>query len=303
VVDVRGFVDVFDTRTLRRTGRFRPRRGRVAGAALAPDGATLAVTTDHGELELWDTRRRRRLGRPQLGHAHDVLAVAFSPDGRWVATSDDPILRLWDPRSRSAENSLVLGAAADLSFSPDGRTLAITHLNRNFSGGLEIRSAPDLRLVRTVRMPLGTVGRFTADGRSLIYGARDGRVWMLDTRTWRPRGRPIEAHASVRTADASPDGRLLATTSTDGTGTLWDVASRRPIGAALSGASADPIGAAFIRGGSHLAVVGRDYSVAWDVRPESWTRHACAVAGRPLTRAEWSRTLPRHEYAPACARG
>jgi WD40 repeat protein len=300
LIDARGFVNIFDTHTLRHTAHVRPRRGRAVGAALAPAGATLAITTDHGELELWDTRTRRRMGEPQIAHAFPSLAVTFSADGRWLATGDDPILRLWDARRGSAINNLVLGAVADLSFSPSGTTLAATHLNTNFSGGLEIRSVPDLRLIRTVPMPLGTVGRFSQDGRSLIYAARDGRVWMLDTTTWRPRGRPIKAPTSILTADLSADGRLLATTSTDGTGTLWDVASRRPIGATLSGASSDPIDAAFLRGGTHLAVVHQDESVIWDVRPRSWTRHACAVAGRTLTRSEWENALPRHNYAPTC---
>lgn len=240
------------------------------------------------------------MGQPQIAHAHPLPAVTFSADGRWLATGDDPILRLWDARRGSAINSLVLGAVADLSFSPSGTMLGATQLNTNFSGGLEIRSVPDLRLIRTVPMPIGTVGRFTQDGRSLIYAARDGRVWMLDTTTWRSRGRPIKARPSILTADLSADGRLLATTSTDGTGTLWDVASRRPIGARLSGASGDPIGAAFLRDGTHLAVVHEDQSVIWDVRQRSWTRHACAVAGRPLTRSEWEDALPQHNYAPTC---
>ena len=170
---------------------------------------------------------------------------------------------------------------ADLSLSPGNMTAALTLEHENPTGGLQIRSIPDLELIRTVDVPIGTVGRFSPDGRSLIYGSRDGRVWTLDTRTWQPRGRPLIAHPSILTADLSPDGRLLATTSTDGTGRLWDVATGRPIGATLSGGAGDPIGAAFIRGGSHLAVVHERGGVAWDVRPQSWADHACKVAGPP----------------------
>ena len=62
------------------------------------------------------------------------------------------------------------------------------------------------------------------------------------------------------------------------------------------------VGVAFTRGGTHLAAVyesGQGYS--WDVRPSSWERHACAVAGRTLTRAEWDEALRGRAYAPACA--
>jgi hypothetical protein len=44
--------------------------------------------------------------------------------------------------------------------------------------------------------------------------------------------------------------------------------------------------------------VGRAYR--WDVRPSSWARHACDVAGRPLTRAQWDEVLPGRAYKPAC---
>jgi WD40 repeat protein len=193
-------------------------------------------------------------------------------------------VRVWDARRRTAESSVALTddhqAVSELSLSPDGTTLAVTLLNTSQSGGgLEIRSVPDLELIRTVDVPIGTVGRFSPDGRSLIYGTRDGRVWTLDTRTWEPRDRPLIAPPSILTADLSPDGRLLTTTSTDGTGRLWDVATRRPIGAMLSSGSADPIGAAFVRGGSQLAVMRERGGVAWNVRPQTWTRHACKVAG------------------------
>jgi DNA-binding SARP family transcriptional activator/WD40 repeat protein len=305
LIDARGFVDVFESRTLRRTDRIRPERGHVTAAAVAPDGRMLAIATDAGivgTLELRDTRTRRRLREPQLARAYPAWALTFSADGRWLATGGrEPVVQLWDARRRTAAKSVLAGIPADLSLSPDGTMLAATLLNANFGGGLQIRSVPALEAIRTVGVPIGTVGRFSPDGRSLIYGDRDGRVWTLDTRTWRPRGRPINAHPPILTADLSPDGRLLATTSTDGTGRLWDVASRRPIGATLSGGSGDAIGAAFIRRGSQLAVVHQHGGVAWDVHPSSWARHACAIAGRTLTPSEWKNALPQHEYAPACA--
>jgi putative ATP-dependent endonuclease of OLD family len=53
--------------------------------------------------------------------------------------------------------------------------------------------------------------------------------------------------------------------------------------------------------GNHVMAVfanGRGYR--WDVRPSSWKRRACAVAGRQLTRAEWEEALPGRDYRPAC---
>jgi hypothetical protein len=37
-------------------------------------------------------------------------------------------------------------------------------------------------------------------------------------------------------------------------------------------------------------------SYRWDIRPESLVRQACHVAGRRLTRAEWTEFLPSRDY-------
>jgi WD40 repeat protein len=219
-----------------------------------------------------------------------------------LATGDiGSVVRVWDARRRTLRGTST-GGMTDLALSPDGKLLAVTLEHANPGGGLELRSVPSLELIRTVKVPTGTVGRFSPDGRSLVYGDRGGRIWTLDTRTWRPRGRPLEIGAAVLSAALSPDGRLLAATSHGGTGRLWEVVARRPVGVALWSGEDDPIAAAFLRGGSRLAVLHERGGVVWDVRRRSWMRHACAVAGRPLTRPEWKALLPRHDYAPACRR-
>ena len=38
----------------------------------------------------------------------------------------------------------------------------------------------------------------------------------------------------------------------------------------------------------------------WDIRAASLIRHACDVAGRRLSRAEWDEFLPAREFEPAC---
>ena len=300
MINAHGSVDLFDGRTLRSSGRIRIGGRRPGAAALAPDGRTLAATTADGWLGFWDVRTRRPLTALEPAHADGASALSFSADGRWLASgAGDNFVRLWDARRGTSVESLVRNLA-DLSLSNDGMVLAATLFEENFNGGLELYSVPDLKLIKTVRAPVGTVGRFSDDGRSLIYGDRAGRVWTFDTRTWRPRGRPLLAHVPLLTADLSPDGRLLATTSIDGTAQLWDVTSGRPIGGPLTAGSGDVVGTGFTRGARELAVMHERGGYVWDVRPSAWERHACAVAGRTLSRAEWEDALPQREYAPAC---
>jgi WD40 repeat protein len=101
----------------------------------------------------------------------------------------------------------------------------------------------------------------------------------------------------------SPGDDVLATSSDDGTTQLWDVASGRPIGTPLPGVPGGPARAAFVAGGTGLVTIGRDgRGSLWDLRPESWVRRACAVAGRTLSLSEWRDALPERDYAPACRR-
>jgi WD40 repeat protein len=99
----------------------------------------------------------------------------------------------------------------------------------------------------------------------------------------------------------SPDGRTLASGSVDGTVRLFDVPTQRPLGVSLPGLPNAPVVPEFTPDGAHLLAIplsGPAYR--WDVRPASWARHACAVAGRRLSRTEWADALPGRAYAPAC---
>jgi hypothetical protein len=99
----------------------------------------------------------------------------------------------------------------------------------------------------------------------------------------------------------SPDGDALATGGTDGTIRLWDVRTEQPIGSALPGLPNREVAPQFLPDGPHLLAItnaGRAYRR--DVRPSSWARHDCQVAGRPPTPSEWEDVLPRRDYARAC---
>jgi len=97
------------------------------------------------------------------------------------------------------------------------------------------------------------------------------------------------------------DGRTLATGSDAGAVQLWDIASGQPLGAPLPGVPSSAVAPAFTPDDSRLVAAyasGRAY--VWDIRPRSLLEHACRVAGRRLTRAEWGEFLPGRQYAPAC---
>jgi len=147
-----------------------------------------------------------------------------------------------------------------------------------------------------------TASRFSPDGRLLVVGTRAGRVRAFSTATWRPAAPAWRAHAAtVASIDVRADGRMLVTTGADGEVRLWDARSRRAIGSPLPGPENVAAVALFARGGTHVLFVFADgRGFRWDVRASSWVRHACTVAGRRLSRAEWEDALPGRPYAPAC---
>jgi WD40 repeat protein len=143
---------------------------------------------------------------------------------------------------------------------------------------------------------------FTPDGRFIVGGSYKGWVRLWSARTFKPVEGTFPAHAGrVESVSVSPDGRILATGGPESAVRLWDLRSQTPFGAplpALPGHGAAPI---FSPDGAHLfALTDGGVGYRWDVRPASWARYACAVAGRGLTRAEWEEALPGRPYAPAC---
>ena len=314
VPDDAGYVDVFDSRTLNRTARLPVSPGRqVAAVALSPDGRTVAATTQDGHLRFGDLRNPQHLGPSQAVTDWPVWSLAFSGDGRWLATtgditSSDPPLQLWNVRRRRlAYTALLTPRTAwptDVTFSPDGTKLAASMIDPEGATGIEIFSVPQLAELRTLPADAGTSLRFSPDGRLLVFGDVRGRLWLYDTRTWKPRGSRLVGHTgAVVTVSFSPDGLTLATTSDDGTTRLWDVPSGHPIGTALPGPAQHYVAAAFVDGGTQLVTLDDDgHGSLWDIQPESWARRACEIAGRTLTRAEWNDALPERAYAPACDR-
>jgi WD40 repeat protein/DNA-binding SARP family transcriptional activator len=300
-----GTVTLTDAHTLRALSQFRVvPTGPVRGMGYVPGGRLLVVGGDNGFLSLVDPRRGRIVKRVD-GLRDTVFTPSFSADGRLMATASGfDNVRLWALPSGRPVGHPLRGPPdiGDLSLSPDGRTLAVT---RPPEGGVEIRDVPTLR--RRTTLPgsesVWDIARFTPDGRFLVGGSWKGWAQLWSAETWKPASRRFTGHAGrVEWQTTSPDGRTLATGGPDGTVRLWDLRTQQPLGAPLPGLPNRKVVPQFTPDGNYLFAIygdgGRAYR--WDVRPSSWARHACVVAGRTLTRSEWEEALPERDYDPAC---
>jgi WD40 repeat protein/class 3 adenylate cyclase/tRNA A-37 threonylcarbamoyl transferase component Bud32 len=293
-----GGVRLHDALTLRRLRDLPGIENRpVSAVEFSPDGRSIAVTGLAGTLELRDAGTGRRMRPPlQLGAA--AQAMAFSPDGGRLAVANvQGNLRLLDVGSgRVRQTAQLVGFPAHVSYDPGGRILAIGLAEI----GTELRDGRSLKLV--ARLPGGDEGwwvRFSPDGRLLaVVSPHYTQLWDVAKR--RRLGPPLRGHEGlVFTAEFSPDGRTLATSGSDGSVILWDVRSRRTLGK-LPGRLGQ-ISGRFTPNGRRLFVLHElGGAQRWDVSPDAWSKHACRVAGRELTEAEWDEFVPDQDYRRVC---
>jgi WD40 repeat protein len=209
----------------------------------SPDGQWIATAGEDRLIRIWRARDGA-LARTLSGHELNIWSVRFSPDSRLLASgSFDHSIRLWDVASGRMVRRLAGHdeATVSVAFSPDGRTLA--------SGGddsqVRIWRIADGAQVRTLTGGSDHVYavRFSPDGRWLASGGRArGAFWTAwhgltgqspkgpAVRLWRVADGALQAtleHSDdVMALAFSPDGRLLAAASTDGSNALWRLSAR-----------------------------------------------------------------------------
>ena len=292
--------------------------GAITALAWSPAGGQLVVGGHAGTVQLWDVRARPRLVRSLSGLRsanglpEAIQAVAFGAGGDLVAAVDinhtpgstppDGRLAIWDARSgRPIAPPVALHRQGwSVAFSEDGELLA---------AGLDddrvlLVGARDARIRRTLR-PAGApiTSLAFAPGGTLVTGSWAGIVQRWDVATGTRAGHPVLVTPSpVASLAFGSGGDTYATTGgSDGTAKLWTTATGRQLGTTFEGRPGHWGTAAYAAGGTRLIVVYDDGTgFAWPVAAADWERHACAVAGRNLTREEWTRFVTDRDYEQIC---
>ena len=165
------------------------------------------------------------------GHNGWVGGVAFSPDGKTLATaSADHTVKFWNVAT--GKELAALEAHGDIvtsiAFSKDGDQFATA----GFDGTAKVWNAEKRRVLHTLRGHRGAVLTVAFDprGRNLATGGIDGTVRIWDLASGNEAEAPGAQHGSwVNALAYRPDGRVLATVSSDEEIWLRDTGRGEPL--------------------------------------------------------------------------
>jgi WD40 repeat protein/serine/threonine protein kinase len=226
-----GKIEIWDVSANSMEGVFADLQEPIIGLALSRDGRRLAAGGERGLTRVWDVASRRNVFERRGHGAARIYTVALSPDGGMLATGgSDAATRLWKTDSGELLHTFDFAGkwVRAVQFSPDGKILAV-----GGTGDLTVQLW-DVKSFNLAAALLGSSADildliFSADGKTLAAGARNGfvRVWDVDSRELRE---SYTGHEElVWTVGFAPDGKSIASAGQDHTLRFWDRATGQEI--------------------------------------------------------------------------
>lgn len=155
-----------------------------------------------------------------------ITAVAFHPDGQQLYVAGYHEISVWNPNDGQLLRRIsgIGQRVFQISFSPDGKLVAVAGGSPGRLGEVRILNAADGSLVTAVAMTSDVVfdAQFNPQGDRLATAAADGVVRLFDVASWKEQ-QTITSHSDWVMAVAwSDDGSKLASASRDKTAKVYD---------------------------------------------------------------------------------
>jgi WD40 repeat protein len=180
---------IWPTTAGKHTPILRQQTGSSSCLAFSPDGRTLAIGSDEGDITLHElpAASHRMVLR---GHSNAVRSLSFSRDGNFlVSAGQDSLIMLWDTKRATPIRALLEGASNPnhiVAFSPDGRTVAVGETGGKPTDVLILEVNDGTIRTRLIGHSDGVCAlAFSPDSRSLATASADHSVklWNLDDGT------------------------------------------------------------------------------------------------------------------------
>lgn len=208
----------------------------VRSLAFSPDGTMLAAAGGPpqrgGEIKIWDVRSHQLL-KTLLGHKDCIYSVAWSPDGKLLASgSYDKMVKLWDVATGQEVKNLQdhIDAVFAVAFSPDGKHLASGSQDRSVKIW-DIASGQRLYTLGDATDGLTSIA-YSPSGKQIAAAGYDKTiyVWQVGDNDGKLLRSLIADEDSILALAWTPDGKVLVTSSSDGSIRFRDAATLDPIG-------------------------------------------------------------------------
>ena len=151
----------------------------ITDLSFSTDGQLIATADEDGKIEIWN-----RFGKQQGSFQADLqwlTAVNFSPNGKQLlTTSKEGKIRFWSFSGK--QQGIILahqGEITHMSFSPDGQLFATAGVD----GTVKLWLLSGQQLAQFDRQDSVTSLSFTTDGKEIIVGNADGKIWLLPVPT------------------------------------------------------------------------------------------------------------------------
>jgi WD40 repeat protein len=184
-------------------------------------------------LRFWDIKSRKNFRSIDLGQS--VTKVALSPDKTWVAVSSNygPVKKV---NLDSSETQQIIDPegpnVTGLAISPDGKRIAISHLdyvqvwNAETNGqGFQLPENTDERPDNGTSTSIKALA-WSKDGNYLITGSEDKKLvfWEFATKS---KIHTFETSERITALEVSPDNKTLLAGTGNGKIEFWDLSTKK----------------------------------------------------------------------------